>query len=32
VLVDGRGVVRLYNPGALSEEQLSGKIRSIIGK
>jgi thiol-disulfide isomerase/thioredoxin len=32
VLVDGRGVVRLYNPGALSEEQLSGKIKSMMGK
>ena len=30
VLVDGNGIVRLYNPGALSYEQLSAKIAPLI--
>jgi thiol-disulfide isomerase/thioredoxin len=30
VLVDGAGVVRLYNPGNLSYEQLAGKIAPLL--
>ncbi len=32
VLVDSSGVVRLYHPGAMSEPELSVKIRSLLGK
>ena len=31
-LVDGRGVVRLYHPGAMKYEELRAVIESVIGK
>jgi thioredoxin-related protein len=31
VLIDRRGVVRLYHPGNLSYEELAAKLESILG-
>jgi len=31
VLIDASGIVRFYHPGALSEAELSGRIRKLLG-
>jgi hypothetical protein len=31
VLVDGQGIVRLYNPGAASYQLLASKIEPLLG-
>jgi hypothetical protein len=31
VLVDGRGVVRLYHPGNMTEKELGAAIESVLG-
>jgi thiol-disulfide isomerase/thioredoxin len=30
VLIDGRGIVRLYNPGAISFDQLAARVESVL--